>query len=127
MTTLKNQIRSLLGKNLSSYFTFGRNADSESGYRSKITLALGYLAGLIVFSMLIHRSGAEFLVEFPQWMRFDIPVEGAIDDAIDWLVVTFGWFFDYISDNLKFVLGKLRDFLIWIPCITLEKIQFYII
>ena len=115
MGSFLNQIQTLVWKNITSYFTFGRNADSESGYRNKIILAFGYLAGVIIFSMLIHRSGYEFLTDFPQWMRFDIQVEGAVDDAIDWLVVTYGWFFDYISDNLKYVLGKLRDFLIWIP------------
>ena len=115
MSSFLNQIQTRVWKNITSYFTFGRDTDSESGYRSKIILALGYLGGVIIFSMLIHRSGYEFLTDFPQWMRFDVQVEGAVDDAIDWLVVTYGWFFDYISDNLKYVLGKLRDFLIWIP------------
>ncbi|MEC9310032.1 MAG: ABC transporter permease subunit, partial [Chloroflexota bacterium] len=42
-------------------------------------------------------------------------LEWAIDSSIEWTIIEFGWFFDVISDNLKWVLGKLRDFLIWVP------------
>ena len=31
------------------------------------------------------------------------------------MVVNGEWFFDGINDNLKIVLGKLREFLVWIP------------
>ena len=38
-----------------------------------------------------------------------------IDGFLAWLVVNGEWFFDGINDNLKIVLGKLREFLVWIP------------
>ncbi|PKB65320.1 MAG: choline ABC transporter permease subunit [SAR202 cluster bacterium Io17-Chloro-G2] len=43
------------------------------------------------------------------------PLTDSIDGAVEWLVINLAWFFDAISDNLKIALGKLRDFLVWVP------------
>ncbi|PKB77460.1 MAG: choline ABC transporter permease subunit [SAR202 cluster bacterium MP-SInd-SRR3963457-G2] len=40
---------------------------------------------------------------------------GLLDGGFQWILVNGEWFFDAISDNLKIALGKLRDFLVWIP------------
>ena len=52
-------------------------------------------------------------------MKFPVNVgpkiTGGIDSFITWVILNLGWFFDAISYNLKVALGKLRDFLIWIP------------
>ena len=42
-------------------------------------------------------------------------MENSIDTSIEWTVINYGWFFDYISDNLKYLLGKMRKFLVWVP------------
>ena len=71
------------------------------------------ILGSIILSLMIHGSGFKFALDFP----FDISreIEGSIDVSIDWIVITFGDFFDAISDAIKVVLGKLRDLLLWIP------------
>ncbi|NQW23305.1 MAG: proline/glycine betaine ABC transporter permease [SAR202 cluster bacterium] len=53
-------------------------------------------------------------------------ISNAIDDSIDWTIVNLNWFFDGISDNLKVALGKLRDFLIWIPWPVFVSLVFLI-
>ncbi|GIT42324.1 MAG: hypothetical protein Ct9H300mP11_02600 [Chloroflexota bacterium] len=42
-------------------------------------------------------------------------ISNTIDGFLAWLVVNGEWFFDGINDNLKIVLRKLREFLVWIP------------
>ena len=58
-------------------------------------------------------SEVESALDFP--FNIGPTLHSGIDDAIDWVVINFGWFFDVISDFLKLCIGKLRDFLIWIP------------
>jgi len=79
----------------------------------KFSLPLTVISAAIVLSFMIHNSGLEFAIDFP--LNVSSEIEGGIDDSIDWVIVTFGGFFDAISDALKVLLGKLRDFLLWIP------------
>ncbi|KAA1296116.1 MAG: proline/glycine betaine ABC transporter permease [SAR202 cluster bacterium] len=73
---------------------------------------------------MIHGSGVEFALDFP--LNVSNEVEGALDDSIDWIVITFGDFFDAVSDAIKVVLGKLRDLLIWIPWPIMMALVFII-
>jgi glycine betaine/proline transport system permease protein len=68
---------------------------------------------LLANSYLIHLFKIESFTDFP--IDISSPLEKSIDDSIGWVVINFGWFFDYISDNLKYLLGKMRTFLVWIP------------
>ncbi|PKB58211.1 MAG: choline ABC transporter permease subunit [SAR202 cluster bacterium Casp-Chloro-G2] len=52
-------------------------------------------------------------MEYPSNVGPD--VTNVIDNAIDWTIINMAWFFDSISDFLKIALGKLRDFLVWVP------------
>ena len=79
----------------------------------KLSLPLTVISAAIVLSFMIHSSGLEFAIDFP--LDVSSEIEGGIDDSIDWVIVTFGGFFDAGSDALKVLLGKLRDFLLWIP------------
>ncbi len=66
----------------------------------------------------------ELALDFP--VNISRALEWAIDSSIEWAIIEFGWFFDVISDNLKWVLGKLRDFLIWVPWPIMMGIIFMI-
>jgi len=67
----------------------------------------------IILSWMIHGAGLEFALDFP--VDISHQIEGSLDDSIDWIIITFGDVFDAVSDAVKVVLGKLRDFLVWIP------------
>ncbi len=73
---------------------------------------------------MIHESGFELALDFP----IDVikEIEGSVDDSINWIVVTFGDFFDAVSDAIKVVLGKLRDLLVWIPWPVMMALVFII-
>ena len=79
----------------------------------KLSLPLTVISAALVLSFMIHGSAFEPATDFP--LDVSSEVEGGIDDSIDWIVITFGGFFDAVSDALKRLLGKLRDFLVWIP------------
>ena len=79
----------------------------------KLSLPLTVISAALVLSFMLHGSGFEPATDFP--LDVSSEVEGGIDDSIDWIVITFGGFFDAVSDALKRLLGKLRDFLVWIP------------
>ncbi len=81
--------------------------------RKKLTTFIGVITAAILVSLLIHGSEMESAMDYPVNVGPDIT--RGIDSVINWVVVNLGWFFDAISDNLKIALGKLRDFLIWIP------------
>ncbi|MEC8891192.1 MAG: hypothetical protein VX426_05610, partial [Chloroflexota bacterium] len=85
----------------------------SSGWIRKFSLPLTVISAAIVLSFMIHGSGLEFAVDFP--LDVSSEIEGGIDDSIDWVIITFGGFFDTVSDAIKVMLGKLRDFLLWIP------------
>ena len=73
---------------------------------------------------MIHESGFELALDFP--IDVSKEIEGSVDDSINWIVVTFGDFFDAVSDAIKVVLGKLRDLLVWIPWPVMMALVFII-
>ena len=77
-----------------------------------------------ILSFMIHESGFELALDFP--IDVSKEIEGSVDDSIDWIVVTFGDFFDAVSDAIKVVLGKLRDVLVWIPWPVMMALVFII-
>ena len=85
----------------------------ENRGRGKITSIAGIIAAAILAGLLIHGSDMESMMDFP--INVGPKITGGIDSFITWVILNLGWFFDAISYNLKVALGKLRDFLIWIP------------
>ena len=105
--------------------------NSEKGASPRINQSLKkfyfpfvVILGAIVLSLMIHGSGFELALDFP--VDVSNEMEGALDDSVDWIVITFGDFFDAISDSIKVVLGKLRDLLIWIPWPIMMSLVFII-
>ena len=91
-----------------------RTPSSQSAdWIRKLSLPLTVISAAVVLSFMIHGSGLEFAIDFP--LDVSSEIEGGIDDSIDWIIFTFGGFFDAVSDALKIMLGKLRDLLLWIP------------
>ena len=86
--------------------------ESKRG-RGKVSAVVGIIAAAILASLLIRGSGMEPMMKYP--VNVAPELTGGIDSVITWVIINLGWFFDAISDYLKFALGKLRDFLIWIP------------
>jgi len=76
-------------------------------------LVLAGVGFALLVSFLVHRFDITGALEFP--VDIGNPLTNSIDGAVEWLVINLAWFFDAISDNLKFALGKLRDFLVWVP------------
>ena len=103
--------------------TNGTTRKLNSGLR-KFYFPTVVILGSIILSLMIHGSGVEFALDFP--LNVSNEVEGALDDSIDWIVITFGDFFDAVSDAIKVVLGKLRDLLIWIPWPIMMALVFII-
>ena len=95
----------------------GGHSSEASGVNEKISRRFYYpvavILATIILSWMVHGAEIEFALDFP--VNISSEVEGGVDDAIDWIIVTFGDFFDAVSDAIKVVLGKLRDFLVWIP------------
>lgn len=90
--------------------------DSEVKEKSTI---VRYAVSLIIFVIVMALSWAIHLLKITQATDFPVnfspPVTNAIDDFVDFLVVNFAWMFDWLSDQAKIVIGKIRDFLIWVP------------
>lgn len=92
----------------------GEDFPGEGAKRTKkIALFAVTIGAALLASFLIHASEAESAIDYPVNVSPDI--SRAIDNLVSWIIVNLGWFFDGISDNLKIALGKLRDFLVWIP------------
>tara|TARA_B110001454_G_C12681117_1_gene418113 strand:- start:101 stop:1108 length:1008 start_codon:yes stop_codon:yes gene_type:complete len=78
-----------------------------------------YIIGVIVFALamgiswLIHFLKINQATDFP--INFSSPVTNGIDDFVDYLVINYSWMFDWVSDQIKIIVGKIRDFLIWVP------------
>ena len=81
-------------------------------YRSPIFLAAA-ICGALIASAIIHSIKGDDDLGYPT--NIGPEIARTIDNGIDWLVVNGEGFFDGISDNLKVVLGELREFLVWIP------------
>ena len=86
---------------------------AENRGRGKITPIVGIIAAAVLAGLLIHGSDMKSMMDFP--INVGPEITGGIDSFITWVILNLGWFFDAISYNLKVALGKLRDFLIWIP------------
>ena len=94
----------------------GGHSSEVNGVNEKIRrfyYPVAVILATIILSWMVHGAEIEFALDFP--VNISSEVEGGVDDAIDWIIVTFGDFFDAVSDAIKVVLGKLRDFLVWIP------------
>ena len=78
----------------------------------------------VILSFMIHESGFELALDFP--IDVSKEIEGWVYYSIKWIVVTFGDFFDAVSDAIKVVLGKLRDLLVWIPWPVMMALVFII-
>ena len=81
-------------------------------FRSPIIL-VSAICGALIASAIIHLIKGDDDLGYPT--NIGPEIARTIDNGIDWLVVNGEWFFDGISDNLKVVLGELREFLVWIP------------
>lgn len=104
------------------------NSEELPSERAQTTRKFALIATVIgialLASFLIHAMNAEPTMDYPTNVGPEI--SNAIDDSIDWTIVNLNWFFDGISDNLKVALGKLRDFLIWIPWPVFVSLVFLI-
>ena len=90
----------------------------------KLSLIVGVIVTAILVSIIINGTDSESSMGFP--INFGPSVTGGIDAIITWVISNLGWFFDAISHNLKIALGKLRDFLIWIPWPVVVALVFLI-
>ena len=81
-------------------------------FRSPIFL-ISAICGALIASVIIHSIKGEDDLGYPT--NIGPEISNTIDSFLAWLVVNGEWFFDGINDNLKIVLGKLREFLVWIP------------
>ena len=95
------------------------NTDSDkrpnkvSARSRSIYLIIAVIGTALGLSIITHMIKFELALDFP--VNISRTLEWVIDSSIEWTIIEFGWFFDRISDNLKWVLGKLRDFIIWVP------------
>ena len=89
----------------------GGHSPEASGVNGKIRrfyYPVAVILATIILSWMVHGAEIEFALDFP--VNISSEIEGGVDDAIDWIIVTFGDFFDAVSDAIKVVLGNLRDF-----------------
>jgi len=97
----------------------GESPTPKSGFRvllgklKNLYFSITVVTSAVLISFMIHGSGFDSALNFP--LDISTNIERSIDDSIDWIVVSFGGFFDAISDAIKIVLGKLQDLLNWIP------------
>jgi glycine betaine/proline transport system permease protein len=82
-------------------------------YKESVVLLLVGVCLAFLIAFLVHMFEVSGALEFA--VDIDSPITNRIDLLVEWLVINLAWFFDSISDNLKFLLGKLRDFLVWVP------------
>ena len=84
-------------------------------YRKFVTLGMfGFvIVTALVVSVLIHMAIEDDSLRYPTNISPELTV--VIDATIQWAVINGEWFFDGISDAVKITLGKLKDFLVWIP------------
>ncbi len=67
----------------------------------------------LIISFILRQVDLEVFLKFPLDVEF--PVKSRMNDGLDWLVINGAWFFDGISYQIKVWLGRLKDFLIWLP------------
>lgn len=103
----------------------GDENQSEGAKRARRLILIAVVIGVaFLAAFLIHGSQAESAMDYPVNVGPDIT--RGIDSGIDWVIVNLDWFFDGISDNLKIALGKLRDFLLWVPWPVMVALVFLI-
>ena len=106
VTTIKNIVTLITGN--------GEARPSESARRIRTMAMIAAVISIaLLASFIVHNTGANGALKYPTNLGPEIT--GVLDGAFGWILVNGEWFFDAISDNLKFALGKLRDFLVWIP------------
>ena len=104
--TIKNIVNLITGN--------GEARPSESARRTRTMATIAAVIGIaLLASFVVHNTGATGAQKYPTNVGPEIT--GVLDGAFEWILVNWEWFFDAVSDNLKFALGKLRDFLVWIP------------
>jgi glycine betaine/proline transport system permease protein len=52
-------------------------------------------------------------MEFPEWIELDLA--GVIDTVMDWVLSSWGGFFDAVGDGILQVLLQIEHFLLWLP------------
>tara|TARA_B100000700_G_scaffold331184_1_gene462135 strand:- start:5267 stop:6220 length:954 start_codon:yes stop_codon:yes gene_type:complete len=67
----------------------------------------------LIVSFVLRRVDLALLLDFP--LDVEYPVKTSMNNGLDWLVINGAWFFDGISYQIKVWLGRLKDFLIWLP------------
>lgn len=67
----------------------------------------------LIVSFILRRVDLELLLDFP--LDIEYPVKTSMNNGLDWLVINGAWFFDGVSYQIKVWLGRLKDFLIWLP------------
>ena len=67
----------------------------------------------LIISFILRQVDLEVFLKFPLDVEF--PVKSRMNNGLDWLVINGAWFFDGISYQIKVWLGRLKDFLIWLP------------
>ena len=67
----------------------------------------------LIISFILRQVDLEVFLKFP--LDIEFPVKSRMNDGLDWLVINGAWFFDGISYQIKVWLGRLKDFLIWLP------------
>ena len=87
--------------------------ENDKSYITKYVISLVVFVIVMGLSWVIHLMKITQITDFP--VNFSPPVTNAIDDFVDFLVVNFAWIFDWMSDQAKVLIGKIRDFLIWVP------------
>ena len=87
--------------------------ENDKSYIIKYGISLVVFVIVMGLSWVIHLMKITQITDFP--VNFSPPVTNAIDDFVDFLVVNFAWIFDWMSDQAKVLIGKIRDFLIWVP------------
>ena len=116
-------LKNILNKRVTT--TSSDTSSNKVSARSRsIYLILAVIGAAMGLSIIAHMIKFELALDFP--VIISRVLEWGIDSSIEWSIIEFGWFFDVISDNLKWVLGKLRDFLIWIPWPIMMAIIFII-
>ena len=92
----------------------GATRASENAERIRKMAIIAAVIGIaLLASFLVHKYGVTGALKYPT--NFGPELTGLLDGGFQWILVNGEWFFDAISDNLKIALGKLRDFLVWIP------------
>ena len=92
----------------------GATRASENAERIRKMAIIAAVIGIaLLASFLVHKCGVTGALKYPTNLGPELT--GLLDGGFQWILVNGEWFFDAISDNLKIALGKLRDFLVWIP------------